>query len=419
MIVGSAILLAELVALFFGVTFAVYLIQRRLGSERLRAWMGGSPVVSAVKGIAIGFVTPFCTYSAIPMLIGLRQAGVPPAGYVAFITAAPVLDPVMLGALVLIVGPGAAALYVAVAFSAAMGLALLAQRSNIESMLKPMPVGTSPLSGSATESALSLRGRHSRRPPDAVAAGTADGPTRIEPGDAETQACIQMPAGRAEAVAEPGDAVTSTYSQKIAGGPSELALDGLPEGSGQAGGDSACSIPGGGGGLSSRDTVLADDSILNGDKACAASACDDETPWRGLRVESLWALRSAVTLLRSIAWILLAGLAVGMAIETAVSPEDVASITGDNGAFAIPIAAALGTPLYIETSLFIPIADALASAGVGVGAIVALTISGAGANIPEFVILTKLAQRRLIVVFIGYVFAVAMVGGTLAHVLLA
>ena len=140
MIFDTLLLLAELLALFFAVTFGVFLVQRRLGSQRLRAWMGGSPLTSALKGIAIGFVTPFCTYSAIPMLIGLRQAGVPPAGYVAFITAAPVLDPVILGALVLIIGPGAAGLYTAVAFTAALGLALVAQRSSIETHLKPLPL---------------------------------------------------------------------------------------------------------------------------------------------------------------------------------------------------------------------------------------------------------------------------------------
>ena len=45
---------------------------------------------------------------------------------------------------------------------------------------------------------------------------------------------------------------------------------------------------------------------------------------------------------------------------------------------------------------------------------VALTIAGAGANVPEFIILGKLFRRRLLVVFVSYVFAVAMVGGFLA-----
>ena len=138
MLGGTALLMAELVALFFGVSFAIELLQRRIGPERLRAWMGGPPVVAALKGIAIGFVTPFCTYSAIPMLVGMRQAQVAVAGYVAFIVAAPVLDPILFGALVLIVGMKVAVIYLAVAFSAAISLALVAQRVGIERHLKPI-----------------------------------------------------------------------------------------------------------------------------------------------------------------------------------------------------------------------------------------------------------------------------------------
>jgi uncharacterized membrane protein YraQ (UPF0718 family) len=95
MIRDTLFLIAELAVLFLTVAFMVHLFQRRLGEERLRRWMGGRPSISALKGIGVGFITPFCTYSAIPMLVGMRRAGVPPAGYVAFIVAAPVLDPVL------------------------------------------------------------------------------------------------------------------------------------------------------------------------------------------------------------------------------------------------------------------------------------------------------------------------------------
>ena len=127
---GAAFLLVELTLLFFSVAFLVQLSQRRLGPERLRVWMGGRPVVAALKGIAVGFITPFCTFSAIPLLVGLRQAGVTPAGYVAFIVAAPVLDPVLFGALVVIVGLKAAVLYAIVAFTAAMSVPGLASFSS-------------------------------------------------------------------------------------------------------------------------------------------------------------------------------------------------------------------------------------------------------------------------------------------------
>jgi hypothetical protein len=58
-VVDTVELLAYLVALFFAVTTALHLAQRRFGPERIQAWMGGRPLVAALKGIVIGFLTPF------------------------------------------------------------------------------------------------------------------------------------------------------------------------------------------------------------------------------------------------------------------------------------------------------------------------------------------------------------------------
>ncbi len=309
MIRPTVLLLAELVVLFVGVSFLVEILQRRLGPERLRSWMGGRPFVAALKGIAIGFITPFCTYSAVPLLVGLRAAGVPPAGYVAFISAAPVLDPILFGALWLIVGPMVAATYVVVAFTASMGLALIAQRVGIERHLKPI------------EPAVAVRQRSG---------------------------------------AEASEAAT------LAPGP-----------------------------------------------GCADDA--EREPWEGWHTESRRALHSSRRLLRSFGPLLFLGVGFGLAIEGLVSPDAAARITTGSPAVSVPLAAALGTPLYFSTELFVPIANSLHNAGVGVGAIVALTIAGAGANLPEFVILTKIAKPAAISVFFGYVFAVAITGGFLAH----
>ena len=85
--------LSELVVLFLVVSFTITLLTRWVGLDRVSRWMGGGPVQSALKGIALDFATPFCTYSAIPMLVGLRQADVRTASTVGFLLAAPVLDP--------------------------------------------------------------------------------------------------------------------------------------------------------------------------------------------------------------------------------------------------------------------------------------------------------------------------------------
>ncbi len=272
--------------------------------------MGGTAPVSALKGIGIGFLTPFCTYSAIPMFLGLHRAGVRPAGYVAFIVAAPVLDPILFGALVLIAGWSAALVYLSVAFAAAFALALYADRLDVSRLIRP-----------------SIRpALVPRRPASAIHSGPSD-------------------------------------------------RQGAFEGS------------------------------------CEATA----TGWRGWSVELRSAASGASNLLRKLAPIVLIGVGIGLAIELAVPPDFVASLAGGDNPLAIPLAAGLGTPLYVNTGLFVPIADSLSAVGVGIGAIVALTIAGAGANLPEFVILGRVARAPAVLSLCAYVFAVAIIGGYLAQ----
>ena len=306
----TAILVIELILLFISVSFLVEILQRRLGPDQLRRFIGGRPSVAALKGIVIGFVTPFCAYSAVPLLVGVRRAGVPPAGYIAFIAAAPVLDPILFGALWLITGPTVAITYATVTFAAAMTLALVAQHVGVEQHLRPI-------------------------------------------------------------------------DEPVVVGASASTLD-------------------------------------EPDEACA-SACGSEErePWQGWRTEARNALRGSGTLLRTFGPLMAIGITIGLAIEAFVSPDIAADLTTGAPWLSIPIASALGTPLYFSTELFVPIAHSLEGAGVGVGAIVALTISGAGANLPEFVVLSRMARPAAVSVFFAFVFAVAITGGTLAHLVAA
>ena len=307
---GAALLVAEMVALFLLVTLAVTLLQRRLGDATIRRWMGGTGRRAALKGIAVGFITPFCTYSAIPVLLGMRQAGVRPAGYAAFIFAAPVVDPVMVGVLAIIIGPAGAATYVATAFAAAFLLALIVDAVDIAPHLKPVPA----LVGSPAP---------------------ASGP--------DTPGTSSPPVG--------------------------------------------CSSPEG-------------------------------APWSGWREESRAAWRRATTLLRSMAWLIAAGVGAGLAIGLLVPTDALAGVAGAQNPLAVPAAAAAGVPLYFGTELFVPIGDALHAKGAGTGAIVALVIAGAGANIPEFALLTKIARGRVVAAFFAYVFAVAVAAGLLTDLIL-
>ncbi len=307
---GAALLIAEMAGLLLAVTFGVALLQRRLGDATIRRWMGGPPRRAALKGIAVGFVTPFCTYSAIPVLVGMRQAGVRPAGYAAFIFAAPVVDPVLIGALAIIIGPTGAVVYAATAFAAAFLLALIVDAVDIAPHLKPVP------------------------------------------------ALVGAPASPSS--------------------PAEARTPPPP----------------------------------------AAGPCSDGAPWAGWRRESRTAWRRAVTLLRSMAWLIAAGVGIGLAIGLLVPTDALAGIAGAHNPLAVPAAAAAGIPLYFGTELFIPIGDALHAKGAGTGSIVALVIAGAGANIPEFALLTRIARGRIVAAFFAYVFVVAVTAGLLADLIL-
>lgn len=55
----------------------------------------------------------------------------------------------------------------------------------------------------------------------------------------------------------------------------------------------------------------------------------------------------------------------------------------------------------------------------GVGTVLALVVSGAGASIPEIVILGSIFKRRLIFAFVLTVFMVAVVAGYVVDILIA
>lgn len=113
-------------ALFLVLIFAVTLIQARLPRrgvrellQRRRAGLG------YVGGAVLGTVTPFCSMTTIPILAGLLRAGVPFGPTMAFLISSPLLDLIVLGVLLFLIGPKATAVYAGLTFLFSMGIARL------------------------------------------------------------------------------------------------------------------------------------------------------------------------------------------------------------------------------------------------------------------------------------------------------
>jgi uncharacterized protein len=113
---------------------------------------------------------------------------------------------------------------------------------------------------------------------------------------------------------------------------------------------------------------------------------------------------------------LLVGTAIGAVVYSFIPTEWVASVAGPDQPLAIPMAAAFGVPIYVNAETFLPITSALLEKGMGLGAVVALVVTGMGVSLPEVSMLAGLFRVRLVVVLVASVFVVAIGSGMIfAH----
>lgn len=112
---------------------------------------------------------------------------------------------------------------------------------------------------------------------------------------------------------------------------------------------------------------------------------------------------------------LVIGVLIGAIIHDFIPAEFITFIAGDEHPFAIPIAAIIGIPMYIRVETMIPISEALVSKGMSMGAVIALIIGGAGASLPEVLLLNKLFKPRLLMAFIIAILLGATVTGYILY----
>ncbi len=129
----------ELVVLFIGITFLVGLIQEYVPEETIKRALGGRhKILGSILGAGFGALTPFCSCSTIPLLLGMLNAGVPFASAMAFLFSSPLLNPVIISLFIILMGWKVTALYFAVTFGAAVAIGLLLDGLGFASQVKPV-----------------------------------------------------------------------------------------------------------------------------------------------------------------------------------------------------------------------------------------------------------------------------------------
>ncbi|MDD3846256.1 MAG: permease [Syntrophorhabdaceae bacterium] len=122
---------------------------------------------------------------------------------------------------------------------------------------------------------------------------------------------------------------------------------------------------------------------------------------------------SAVDTFKGVFWYLLLGAGIGAFIYGFFPQDLVVGLAGPGNPWSIPVAAVIGVPMYIRAETVIPISAALVGKGMGVGTVLALIIGGAGASIPEMIILGSMFKKKLVLAFLVNVFLVAIAAGYL------
>ncbi|RXE55710.1 permease [Methanoculleus taiwanensis] len=283
------VIAGELILLFIGITFLVGLLHAYVPEERIRGVLTGKrPGTGNVLGAGFGALTPFCSCSTIPILLGLLDAGVPFGVCMSFLLASPLLNPVILTLLAALVGIVPTAIYAGITFVAAVGIGALLGRLGYERYVRDVTV-----------------------------------------------------AGRPE--------------------------------------------------------------------PCGCNA------GHGTRIRG--AFTFAVALFRQVLPYLLLGAGIGAFIYGFVPEDLIVAVAGPANPLAIPVAAVIGVPMYIRAETIIPISAVLLEKGMGIGAVMALIIGGAGASIPEVTLLAAIFERRLLAAFVAVILGVAVFAGVAFQVL--
>ena len=321
----------ELVLIFIVVAFIVGFLLEYITPAKIKWYLEGRLLwVQYLLGAGLGAITPFCSCSTVPILTGLLRGGVPFGPAMAFLFSSPVLNPVIIGLFLMLMGLKATLVYAVVTFFGTILAAALLSRLGLKRDVKPLAKFQS---GSCC--------------------GTASAPV----------------------------------------------VDAVPTGEG-------CCCSG-----SRAEEAQPETSC------CASSSDAAGTEDKSFKARTRGALSSAVDTFKGVFWYLMLGAGIGAFIYGFFPEGLVVQLAGPGNRWSIPLAAALGVPMYIRAETVIPIGAALIGKGMGLGTVLALVVAGAGASIPEIIILNSIFKRRLVIAFVLCVFVVAIATGYIADCL--
>lgn len=330
-------------------------------SDRLMPVLRARPVASILVATIIGAVSPLCSCGVIPVIAGFLRSGVPFGPVMAFWIASPSMDPEIFA-----LSAASLGLPLATARLAATGLLAIGAGFAAYFLERKGLIGS-----------FSLRG------PAAPAGGREAGPARAEGGAARN-------AGGAFRPLAPAAGASGALLAKGSAAPKAAAVP------------CACSVPGSAAGGAAMAVAA----------PSAESSCGCGTKVLGVQAAELPALAKEAGLeMLKLSGVMLLAFTLEAIVIRLVPPSLVAPFLGSNSAFAVPLATAVGVPLYTTNLVALGLVSGLLQQGMSQGAALAFLIGGAATTIPAMSAVWTLVKPRVFALYLGSIVLGALVAG--------
>lgn len=129
-------LFTELTVLFLAISYAVALINQRLPAEKIQRLLGARQGRGYLTAAGLGAMTPFCSCSTIPMLVGLLKARAGFGPTMTFLFTSPLLNPLVIALFIPVLGLKVTLWYAVLALGASILAGILLQFFNFERFVK-------------------------------------------------------------------------------------------------------------------------------------------------------------------------------------------------------------------------------------------------------------------------------------------
>lgn len=129
-------LFLELTFLFLIISYLVAVINQKLSAEKIQRILGSQGGRGYFTAAALGAVTPFCSCSTIPMLVGLLKARAGFGPTMTFLFTSPLLNPIIIALFIPVLGLNVTLTYGALALSISLLASVLLQTLGFERYIK-------------------------------------------------------------------------------------------------------------------------------------------------------------------------------------------------------------------------------------------------------------------------------------------